>query len=211
MLRGGVCKKERNMKTAVIAVVVAVSMLLAFACSEKSAVPSAETAALGGESCLQGIGLPLPKEESAKGYLGISGEGTFEIAQIKTDVLIIEIFSMYCPHCQREAPVVNELYQAIQGRPDLKERMKIVGVGAGNTELEVNQFREKYRISFPLVPDKYNKVAQALKVSGTPTFVGVRVQAGEGAKEFYCQTGLLGNVPEFLEKMVSLSGLKKEN
>jgi len=106
---------------------------------------------------------------------------------------------------------VNELYQAIQGRPDLKERMKIVGVGAGNSEFEVQQFREKYRIPFPLVPDKYNKVAQALKVSSTPTFVGVRVQAGGGAKEFYSQTGPLGKVPEFLEKMVSLSGLEKGN
>ena len=47
-------------------------------------------------------------------YLGLSGSGSFRINQIKADVVIVEIFSMYCPHCQAEAPAVNELYQLIE-------------------------------------------------------------------------------------------------
>jgi len=42
-------------------------------------------------------------------YLGLSGGGFFKINQIKADVAIIEIFSMYCPYCQGEAPHINNL------------------------------------------------------------------------------------------------------
>lgn len=200
------------MRNVTRSVVAALGIVVVCGCSGKVATLRAEevAAAAAVPSPIAHIALPVPPEESARRYLGISEEGTFEIAQVKTDVLLIEIFSMYCPHCQREAPVVNELYQAIQNRGDLKERMKIIGIGAGNSDYEVGVFREKYAIAFPLIPDKYNKVAQALKVNRTPTFVGIKVHEGGDQEQFYCQSGPMGKVPEFLAEMVKLSGLEKE-
>jgi hypothetical protein len=41
------------------------------------------------------ISLPIPKAPAHRKYLGLSGKGQFKIPQIKADVVIIEIFSMY--------------------------------------------------------------------------------------------------------------------
>ncbi len=39
--------------------------------------------------------LATPKSPEQQGYLGISGKKTFKIPEIKAEVVIIEIFSMY--------------------------------------------------------------------------------------------------------------------
>ena len=59
------------------------------------------------------ITLPFPEKADEKEYLGLTGKGSFKIPQIKAELIILEIFSMYCPYCQKEAPNLNELYQII--------------------------------------------------------------------------------------------------
>lgn len=200
------------MKHAMVRGAAALGMVLVWWCAQTGVLLRADEAPIeaAGTWPVAHIALPVPAEEDARHYLGTAAAGTFEIAELKTDVVIIEIFSMYCPHCQREAPVVNELYQAIQSRADLKERVKMIGIGAGNSEYEVDVFRKKYAVAFPLIPDKKNTVAGALKVNRTPTFIGVKVKEGGEPEQFYCRSGPLGKVPEFLADMVKLSGLEKE-
>lgn len=50
------------------------------------------------------INLPVPKNPEERNYLGLSGSGLFKIPQIKANAVIVEIFSMYCPFCQKDAP-----------------------------------------------------------------------------------------------------------
>jgi len=38
------------------------------------------------------IKLPIPKDPSQQKYLGLSGEGTFQIQDIQAEVVIIQIF-----------------------------------------------------------------------------------------------------------------------
>jgi hypothetical protein len=44
---------------------------------------------------LPDIDLPIPDDPAHKAYLGLSGEGLFKIPQIRAELVIIEIFSMY--------------------------------------------------------------------------------------------------------------------
>ncbi|MGD8521893.1 MAG: hypothetical protein PVF56_12170 [Desulfobacterales bacterium] len=60
------------------------------------------TGAVGAESqpppeggLLPDIVLATPKSSEHQDYLGISGKDTFKIPEIKAEVVIIEIFSMY--------------------------------------------------------------------------------------------------------------------
>ena len=96
------------------------------------------------------ITLPVPQNAQAKDYLGITETESFKIPQIKTRVIVIEIFSMYCPFCQKEAPLINKLFELIQARPALRDKIKIIGIGAGNSQFEVDLFKDKYTIPFPL-------------------------------------------------------------
>jgi hypothetical protein len=49
--------------------------------------------------------LPVPAERADRNYLGISGWGkTFRVADIKANLVLIEILSMYCPSARRRPP-----------------------------------------------------------------------------------------------------------
>ena len=150
------------------------------------------------------------QDEATQKYLGISGKGTFKIEEIKTRVLIIEIFNMYCPHCQREAPRVNELFQLIEGRPDLREKVKLIGIGMGNSPFEVKLFKDKYGVAFPLFPDKEYELTKPLDVKATPTFIGLKKNQDCGYEQIYLKAGAFGEPARFLEEILRLAGLKGE-
>jgi peroxiredoxin len=154
------------------------------------------------------IDLTIPKDPAYRDYLGLEGEGQFKIPQIETEAVIIEIFSMYCPHCQREAPRVNELYKAIEQSPKYKGKFKILGIGAGNSSFEVEVFREKYKVPFPLFPDADLSIHERLGEVRTPYFIGVKIKEDGSNEVFYSKLGGFGKAEEFLQLMIKLSGMK---
>jgi thiol-disulfide isomerase/thioredoxin len=141
---------------------------------------------------LAGLRFSTPENAGAKAYLGLKDSGAFTLPQIKADTVIIEIFSMYCPICQAEAPVVNKLHQLIEKTPSLKGKVKLIGIGAGNSAFEVEVFRKKYNILFPLIPDEKFDIQKAL--SGpirTPTFIAVK---GYGRKTLKVHHAHIGKI-----------------
>lgn len=92
----------------------------------------------------------MPENESNREYLGLCGkQETTTLGRIGAEVLIVEIFSMYCPHCQKHAPKANELFHAIEGSDKYRGRIKLIGIGVGNSAFEVDIFRQKYAPPFP--------------------------------------------------------------
>jgi thiol-disulfide isomerase/thioredoxin len=152
--------------------------------------------------------LPMPDNEGEKIYLGLSGKGHFGIGQIKTQVLLIEIFSFYCPHCQRIAAQVNELYQKLQEDADMKTKLKLIGIGVRNSDYEVDLFRKRYKVLFPLFPDQSGDISEKLDVKGTPTFIAVKLNDNGLHNQFYFEEGGFSESQQFLEEIINLSGLK---
>jgi len=162
--------------------------------------------AIGGT--LPQIRLPIPKDPGEKSYLGISGEGYFKVSQINASTVIIEIFSLYCPQCQASAPEVNALYQMIEQIPDLKDRIKMIGIGAGNSFLEVNTFKEKYKVPFPLFPDQDFKIHKDLGEVRTPYFIVIKIKKDRTTEIVLSQEGPFGEAETFLQKILTDSGRK---
>jgi peroxiredoxin len=156
------------------------------------------------------ITLAVPDASVQKEYLGLKGKGSFSLSQIKADLLIIEIFSMYCPYCQKEAPNVNELYRIISNREDIKDKIKIIGIGAGNTPLEVDVFRKKYAVEFPLFSDESFSVHTATGNVRTPYFFVIRIRAGKPGVIVYSSVGTLHDPQQFLDLILKQSTLKQE-
>ena len=153
--------------------------------------------------------LSTPKNGGERDYLGLSSfSGSFKIPALKTQVVLIEIFSMYCPYCQAEAPVVNRLHEKIEANSALKGKIKIMGIGVGNSAYEVDVFKNKYRIPFPLFPDKDFKIYDKVGEVRTPYFIGIRINPDGSHRVIYSRLGALGDVDQFLREIVRRGNVK---
>jgi peroxiredoxin len=148
----------------------------------------------------------VPGESDYRTYLGLSKGDYFSIQDIKTKVVVVEVLSMYCPHCQREAPRVNEVYTLIEKNPSLKGAIKLIGIAAGNSAYEKKVFRERYEVPFPLFEDADFELHDILGGVRTPYFIGVRIDSGV-PRVFYSKLGGFEKADEFLKMMIELSGL----
>lgn len=153
--------------------------------------------------------LSRPGDSADLKYLGLLGSGTsFTVNQIKATVVIIQIYSMYCPYCQAEAPNVNRLYASIEDNPALKDKIKIIGIAAGNSKFETGIYKKKYTVAFPLIPDENFKLHKILGEVRTPYFIAVTLDGVKPPKVIYSRLGALENNDLFLAQIVKSSGLK---
>jgi len=163
--------------------------------------------AVGGQ--LPDMKIVMPRDSGDKSYLGLSfGFGSFRISQIKAKVVIVEIFSMYCPYCQKEAPIVNQLYARIEQNPALKGKIKMIGIGVGNSLYEVETFKKRYNVPFPLLPDGDYVIHRQLGEVRTPYFIGVKINPDGSHQVIYSKLGAFDGVDQFLSTIIKLSGLQ---
>ena len=154
------------------------------------------------------INLPVPKNPEERNYLGLSGSGLFKIPQIRANAVIVELFSMYCPFCQKDAPAVNEMYRLIENNPDIKDKVKLIGIGAGNSPYEVEVFKKTYNVPFPLFPDKDFMIHKTCGEVRTPFYMVVKINENGTHQIVHTQLGEYPGAEPFLELVLKASGLK---
>lgn len=173
-----------------------------------AAIGSAENSPPKVGSVFPEIELLKPNNSDHLKYLGLSGSGFFKINQIKAKIVIIEIFSMYCPYCQEEAPKINRLYTSIESNPALKNKIKIIGIGINNSFFETEIFKKKYKVEFPLIPDGDFKLHKIMGEVRTPYFIVVKLSGGKYPEVIYSRLGSLENNDLFLAQIIKSAGLK---
>ncbi|MCX5902551.1 MAG: TlpA disulfide reductase family protein [Proteobacteria bacterium] len=101
---------------------------------------------------------PLSAED--KNYLRLPDEGgnadkpaAVAINDLDAELLVIEFLNCYCPSCQSQVPLMNAAYRAIEGLPDFKQQVRIIGVASGNSFEEVAAFKKEKEIPFPIFQD----------------------------------------------------------
>lgn len=149
------------------------------------------------------IALPTPDNNADRDYLGIAGGRTFTIGDVAASLVLVEFFSMYCPHCQADAPATVDLFERIKKDHRLSKQDKMIGIGVGNSDYEVGIFKKKYRIPFPLFPDGAYTILGLLDIRFTPTYIVVRVDKGK-ATVVHTQVGRLKDVESFLTMLSSV-------
>ena len=154
------------------------------------------------------VDIAVPQKWEERQYLGVEGLDAFKITRVRAEVVVVEVFSMYCPFCQREAPTVNELQRLIASRPDIKGKIRLLGIGAGNSLFEVNAFKNLYGIRFPLIPDPDFALHDALGQVRTPCFIVVRNEP-DGARVIYSKVGTFGEARDFLDFILQESKINQ--
>ena len=149
--------------------------------------------------------LPLPPKMQEREYLKID-RGPFLLSQIDSKILIVEIFSIYCPICQKEAPTVNWLFRAISANPEIESRVKVLAIGAGNSSYEIDAFRNLFKVKFPLIPDGDFTVHKILGEVRTPYFF-VLLKKPTGMKVVYSKEGGIEDAEAFLELVCARAGI----
>ncbi|MCL5123770.1 MAG: TlpA family protein disulfide reductase [Deltaproteobacteria bacterium] len=155
---------------------------------------------------LASLKFDAPESLADRKYLKLHDGPNFRLAEVGAKYVIIEIFSMYCPICQRDAPVINQLHDLMLKIPTLKDNVKMVGIGAGNTPYEVSVFRKKFNVSFPLIADDNFAVQKALSQNiRTPTFIVGKLSGAGKVEIIFTRVGAIKDAGEFLKELLAMS------
>ena len=152
-----------------------------------------------------GVALKTPGDANDRSYLQISGKENFAIKEIKAKVILVEIMNVYCASCQNLAPIYNDLFARIQSNPDIRKKIKIVGIAAGNNDQEVKIFRDHFQVPYPIIPDPKYIMHEAIGGSPTPFSIIVRREEKEKtALVAGTHLGFTEHYEEILKQMTTL-------
>jgi hypothetical protein len=99
------------------------------------------------------------------------------------------------------------MYRIIQSDKRLKGRVKLLGIGVGNSAFEVGYFKKTYNIPFPLFPDGNFEIHKKIGEVRTPFFICIRIKSDGSHEVFYSKVGGGTDVNQLIERLLQDSGL----
>ena len=128
----------------------------------------------------------IPVGERAPSFTAKTvGGGSVSVGNGAAEATMLVFFATWCPHCQKEAPVMSELESQYEGL-----RMVMVGIDGQDNPEKVRQYVERYDIESPAVYEP--SLGSEYGVSGYPTVYVLNkdnevigAHAGEAPREVY--------------------------
>ncbi len=144
--------------------------------------------------------LPAPDSAQAQNYLGIEATEPFTVCDIKASLVVIEFMSALCPVCHTNAPIVNNLYKAIQADSRLAD-VKVVAIATGSKKAAVEAYKKKFKVPFPVLLDENLAISASMKGVPTPTTMIVSTENG---KVLFSHSGVIEDPDQFLKRLRAL-------
>ena len=117
---------------------------------------------------------PVPEGQAAPDFSlpGIDGK-THTLSEMKGKVVLLEFIATWCPHCQDEAPAMNDLYTAYNGKGVEFIDINATPYGHDHTSPATTNdliwFRNQFRVPFPMLFDKTLKSTADYGILGYPS------------------------------------------
>ncbi len=147
------------------------------------------------------VTLNAPITEEGVKYLGLPKAGPFTLKDVKAPYVLVEQFNTSCPHCMHQAPIINQLYEKVQADPQLKDKLKFIGVGQGNEEPQLKMWQAFNKVPFPLVPDPNQVWGKAVNFTPYP----VTMVLDKTGKILFVHIGAFDNADEVLQQIKAVA------
>ncbi len=114
-----------------------------------------------------------------KKYLGVGDKAILSLGDIQAEVLVIKFLNTNCFYCIKSLPVFKEVFETIASERNLMKRIKMIGIGAGDTPGEVAAFKGQYAVPYPIIPDTEFEAHKAVNEPTVP-FIVITRRVGQG-------------------------------
>jgi cytochrome c biogenesis protein CcmG, thiol:disulfide interchange protein DsbE len=91
-----------------------------------------------------------------------------KLSELRGHPVVLDFWATWCGPCQAEAPIVDGLAQRYRDRG-----LVVVGVNTSDEAGLAERFVRRKGLTFPIVYDEGNAIAQAFKVGNLPTLIVV--------------------------------------
>ena len=145
--------------------------------------------------------LDTPAIPRDRDYLGIPEQKQFELADVKADLIMLEVIGVYCPQCHKQRPHINRLFHRIQKDIGLADKIRFIGIAAGATPMEVAYLVKESNIPYPIVADEQFSVHQLLGNPRTPFNMVVTNQG----RVLWAHLGVIEDMNAFLATLKQLA------
>lgn len=109
--------------------------------------------------------------QKAPEFQAATTQGFFDLADAKMPVFL-EVFATWCPHCQRETAIIDQLYAKYKGRVDF---VAVTGSSVGmngqtpSSEQDTLNYAQTFHAHYPVAFDGSLGVAKQYLQGGYPT------------------------------------------
>lgn len=97
----------------------------------------------------------------------VSGQGSVQLSDYTSKPTILVFWASWCPHCQRELPVIQSIYKDLAPKG-----LNVVGVSVDRSIGDAKGFTSSHSITFPNAyagTDKGGDMLDTYNISGIPT------------------------------------------
>lgn len=141
--------------------------------------------------------IPSPDSAQTQTYLGLDEMEPFKVTDVKAKIVVIELMSAVCPHCQANAPTMNDVYKIIQADSDLAD-VKVIAIAIADNKAGVETFKKQFKTPFPILLDENHEIKRSMTGLGTPTTM---VVSTENAKILFTHAGEIPDADKFVKQV----------
>jgi len=141
--------------------------------------------------------IPPPDSAQTQTYLGLDAVKPFKVTDVKAKIVIIELMSAVCPHCQANAPIMNNIYKIVQADSGLAD-VKVIAIAIADDKAGVEAFKKQFKTPFPVLLDENHEIKSSMSGMGTPTTMVV--STGD-AKVLFTHPGVIPDADKFVKQV----------